>query len=89
MNIRLAREQQRAALTLLRELMSAEEKEVRLKALQQKAAEKQKRRKEGMGDLLRSKGFIWLATSNTLMGGWQQVRRGGRLTDEKYFHHDL
>ena len=28
MNIRLAREQQRAALTLLRELMSAEEKEV-------------------------------------------------------------
>ena len=69
--------------------ISAEEKEVRLKALQKTAAEKQKRRKEGMGDLLRSKGFIWLATSNTLMGGWQQVSSRGRLKDGKYFHHDL
>ena len=26
-----------------------------------------------MGDLLRSKGFIWLSTSNLYIGGWQQA----------------
>ena len=32
-----------------------------------------------MGELLRSKGFIWLATSNKYIGGWQQagnIQRG-------------
>ena len=26
-----------------------------------------------MGELLRSKGFLWLATSNLFIGGWQQA----------------
>ena len=26
-----------------------------------------------MGELLRSKGFIWMATSNKYIGGWQQA----------------
>jgi len=62
-----------------------EEKEVRLKALQKKAAEKQKRRKECMGDLLRSKGFIWIATSQAVMGGWQQAGNVIRIEGETYW----
>ena len=34
---------------------------------------KQAKRSRFMGDLLRSKGFIWLATSNLYIGGWQQA----------------
>ena len=26
-----------------------------------------------MGELLRSKGFVWIATTNNVMGGWQQA----------------
>ena len=42
-----------------------------------------------MGDLLRSKGFIWMATSNTHIGGWQQagnihrVELAGEWIEEK------
>ena len=26
-----------------------------------------------MGELLRSKGFLWVASTNDVIGGWQQV----------------
>jgi len=49
------------------ELRSHLDKEQKLAAL------KQPKRIELMGELLRSKGFIWIATSNFLMGGFQQA----------------
>ena len=39
-------------------------KETELAAIQEKALNKQKARTELMGELLRSKGFFWMATSN-------------------------
>ena len=47
-------------------------KEQLMKA-QEEALEKQKRRTELMGELLRSKGFFWLATSHDIIGGWQHA----------------
>jgi len=44
-----------------------------LDKLQKQAAFKQAKRIELMGELLRSKGFIWIATSNYIMGGFQQA----------------
>ena len=44
-----------------------------LEKLQAQATEKQKRRTEFMGELLRSKGFFWIATSNDVIGLWQQA----------------
>ena len=44
-----------------------------LEDLQDEATGKQVNRVELMGDLLRTKGFIWLATSNIFIGGWQQA----------------
>merc|ERR1712088_1006560 len=41
--------------------------------LQKEATVKQERRNETMGELLRSKGFFWLATSHDIIGGWQQA----------------
>ena len=55
-------------------VFSAEDREIVLKVMQKRAAEKQSRRTHSMGDLLRSKGFVWIATTNNIMGGWQQVR---------------
>ena len=43
---------------------SVMEKERILRELQLEASEKQKKRKQMLGDLLRSKGFIWVATSH-------------------------
>ena len=54
-------------------VFSAEDREIVLKVMQKRAAEKQSRRTQSMGDLLRSKGFVWIATTNNIMGGWQQV----------------
>ena len=53
----------------------AEEPELRpsIEELQKQAASKQAKRIELMGELLRSKGFIWIATSNHIMGGFQQA----------------
>ena len=39
----------------------------------QEAAFKQYKRTMLMGGLMRSKGFIWLATSQFFMGAWQQA----------------
>merc|ERR1712045_935520 len=41
--------------------------------LQKEALVKRERRNETMGELLRSKGFFWLATSHDIIGGWQQA----------------
>ena len=35
-----------------------------------------------MGDLLRSKGFIWVASTSRVMGGWQQAGNLVRLAGE-------
>ena len=44
------------------------EKEQIMEKIQVEALEKQKKRNSTMGELLRSKGFLWLATSNDLIG---------------------
>ena len=44
-----------------------------LSKLQEQASCKQEKRIKFMGELLRSKGFIWIATSNDILGGWQQA----------------
>ena len=60
--------------------LSEEEKQMKeaakkdaLEKLQAEATEKQMRRTELMGELLRSKGFFWMATSNDVIGLWQQA----------------
>ena len=50
-----------------------DQSECNLEALQDEASAKQEQRTQLMGELLRSKGFVWLATSNYLMGEWQQA----------------
>ena len=44
-----------------------------IESLQKKASIKQASRIEFMGELLRSKGFVWLATSHYFIGGWQHA----------------
>merc|ERR1712060_410358 len=44
-----------------------------LDKLQKEAAIKKRKRVELMGELLRSKGFMWMATTNSVMGGFQQA----------------
>merc|ERR1712079_199406 len=58
------------------------EKQMALDKLQAEALEKQKGRNEVMGELLRSKGFLWLATSNNLIGAWQQAGNVLRIKAE-------
>merc|ERR1719422_2055327 len=41
-----------------------------------------KKRTGKMGELLRSKGFIWIATSHDVIGGWQQAGNIIRLEAE-------
>ena len=41
--------------------------------LQKEAAAKGKKRLAVMGELLRSKGFVWMASTNFVMGAWQQA----------------
>jgi len=53
-----------------------------LDKLQEEAREKQKNRVELMGELLRSKGFVWLASSNFIMGGFQQAGNILRIEPE-------
>ena len=54
-------------------LKKEQDKREQLEETQAEATEKQKRRTDLMGELLRSKGFFWLATSNDVIGGWQQA----------------
>ena len=49
------------------------EDKTELESLQAEALRKQKDRNAAIGELLRSKGFLWLATSNGLIGAWQQA----------------
>ena len=51
----------------------SDEAQPNLENLQKQAFSKQTKRIKVMGELLRSKGFIWIATSNTYIGGWQQA----------------
>merc|ERR1740129_1086707 len=44
--------------------------------------QKKKNRVEHMGELLRSKGFLWVASSNKIMGGWQQAGNVIRMEGE-------
>ena len=50
-----------------------EEADSDLENLQTEAATKQTSRIEVLGELMRSKGFIWLATSQLTVGAWQQA----------------
>ena len=63
----------------------AAEKEEKLKELQARASEKAKQRREDMGELLRSKGFLWICTTNNVMGGWQQAGNVIRLETEDFW----
>ena len=63
----------------------AAEKEAKLLELQAKASEKAKQRRVDMGELLRSKGFLWIASTNNVMGGWQQAGNVIRLETEDYW----
>ena len=47
--------------------------ELDLEKLQRHAADKEAKRLNVMGCLMRSKGFIWLATSHYFMGAWEQA----------------
>jgi len=53
-----------------------------MEKLQTEAIKKQKERTAVMGELLRSKGFLWLATSNDLIGAWQQAGNVLRIRAE-------
>ena len=50
-----------------------EEEEADVEKMQKEAATKQPKRMKLMGELLRSKGFVWIATTNAIMGGLQQA----------------
>ena len=52
-----------------------------------KAAVVQKKRTRFMGELLRSKGFLWLASTHGVMGGWQQAGNMLRLTISYFILH--
>ena len=58
------------------------EREVALQNIQEEALVKQQKRTETMGELLRSKGFLWVATSNDVIGGWQQAGNVLRIEAE-------
>jgi len=53
-----------------------------LEELQKQAVLKQKKRVQFMGELLRSKGFLWVASTNWIMGGWQQAGNILRIAAE-------
>merc|ERR1719330_1342632 len=63
-------------------LKKEQDKREQLEKTQAEATEKQKKRTDLMGELLRSKGFFWLATSNDVIGGWQQAGNVLRIEPE-------
>eukprot|EP00090_Calanus_glacialis_P023284 TRINITY_DN3589_c0_g1_i4.p1 TRINITY_DN3589_c0_g1~~TRINITY_DN3589_c0_g1_i4.p1 ORF type:complete len:532 (+),score=161.05 TRINITY_DN3589_c0_g1_i4:62-1597(+) len=62
--------------------LSEEEKVIWLQKIQKEAAAKQVKRTAIMGQLLRSKGFLWIATSHDIIGSWQQAGNVTRLEAE-------
>ena len=54
-------------------IMRHEEEDSELGQLQKMAADKQRLRTKTIGELLRAKGFIWIATSHDFLGGFQQA----------------
>merc|ERR1712038_1393300 len=66
--------------------MMEEQKEILYHEHQAQANEKQKHRIETMGELLRSKGFMWMATSNDVIGMWQQAGNVLRIEAENPWH---
>jgi len=50
-----------------------EQKQIEKEAVQAEAHVKQEKRNNRMGELLRSKGFLWIASSNDVLAGWQQA----------------
>jgi len=67
------------------EKMTEAEKLTKLEEDQKEADEKKIKRSETMGELLRSKGFIWIATSHNLIGHWQQAGSVIYLGAESYW----
>merc|ERR1719266_1987565 len=57
-------------------------KQKALEKVQEEAMVKQKKRTELMGELLRSKGFLWMATAHDVIGGWQQAGNVLRIEPE-------
>jgi len=66
--------------------MIEEQKEILYHQHQDEANEKQKHRIETMGELLRSKGYMWMATSNDVIGWWQQAGNVLRIETENPWH---
>jgi len=66
--------------------MIEEQKEILYHQHQDEANEKQKHRTETMGELLRSKGYMWMATSNDVIGMWQQAGNVLRIETENPWH---
>merc|ERR1711990_1394506 len=66
--------------------MIEEQKEILYHQHQDEANEKQKHRTETMGELLRSKGYMWMATSNNVIGMWQQAGNVLRIEAENPWH---
>jgi len=60
-----------------------------LHKLQEEAKEKQKKRCALMGELLRSKGFAWVATTHFIMGGWQSAGNILRVSGEGPWMSDI
>merc|ERR1712192_301822 len=67
------------------EKMSESEKLAKLKEAQKEADEKKTVRGATMGELLRSKGFIWIATTHNVIGHWQQAGSVIYLGAETYW----
>jgi len=67
------------------EKMSESEKLAKLKEAQKEADEKKAVRGATMGELLRSKGFIWIATTHDVIGHWQQAGSVIYLGAETYW----
>jgi len=61
---------------------AAQKNKIQFKNLQEEALEKQNKRKEKMGEVLRSKGFFWIATSHDIIAGWQQAGNVIRIASE-------
>merc|ERR1712130_104741 len=62
--------------------VTEEERLLWLQKVQEEASLKQVKRTDTMGQLLRSKGFVWIATSHNIIGGWQQAGNVIRLEAE-------